>query len=158
MPRCGETALLSPGVLLETGTSEEHSLGAVPYGCSLTPGQPLPRLFPWGRLHVRAYSCSEQMASLRKGEQSAALATSLVLILSVRRECILDPNLTPHIRCKVFRYPAIPRWQEKTGPTSKRRISSRKEPSCCSTIELRGHSQGRQLHAVLTGPWRCCAP
>lgn len=67
LPQPGEKVLLSPVLLLVAVTSEEHSQGAVPYGCSLTPATA--RLCPWGNLHVRAYSCSEQMGSLRKGEQ-----------------------------------------------------------------------------------------
>jgi hypothetical protein len=53
------------------------------------------------------------MASFRKGEQPTSQATSLGPINLSHRKCI--SNLTPPIKDKVYSFPVVPNWQEKTG-------------------------------------------
>lgn len=95
---------------------------------------------------------------LGKVSSLAASATSVGLILFVRRKCIADPNLTLRIGRQSIPLPSCSQLAGEDGPTSKCHIGSRREPSYSSTIEVRGHSQVRQLPCSPNWAWwRCWA-
>lgn len=128
LPQPGEKAPLSPVLLLVAVTSEEHSRGAVPYACSLTPATGT--AVSLGRhLHVRAYSCSEQMGSFRKDEQLAAFGHISRSHLVCTQKMHFRPRSDPLHRTQSIPLPSCSQLAGEDRPTSKSHTGSRREPS-----------------------------